>query len=118
CLVPKRRFRIIAKYAKPPYNERVVSGSPAMLGPVAQESVVDSALLRSIFRPFKPAFLYTTCTQIAPRGTCHITSGLPVIRQESSNCLGPIPRTRLLSPEWMCARERSRTRPGPIPPEA
>ena len=39
---------------------------PAMLGPVAQESVVDSALLRSIFRPFKPAFLYTTCTQIAP----------------------------------------------------
>jgi hypothetical protein len=28
-------------------------------GPVAQESVVDSALLRSIFRPFKPAFLYT-----------------------------------------------------------
>jgi hypothetical protein len=34
-----------------------------LLGPVAQESVVDSALLRSIFRPFKPAFLYTTCTQ-------------------------------------------------------
>src|SRR5436190_10503414 len=34
-----------------------------MLGPVAQESVVDSALLRSIFRPFKPAFMYTTCTQ-------------------------------------------------------
>jgi hypothetical protein len=32
-------------------------------GPVALESVVDSALLRSIFRPFKPAFLYTTCTQ-------------------------------------------------------
>ena len=29
-------FRTIAKYAKPPYNERVVSGSPAMLGPVAQ----------------------------------------------------------------------------------
>src|SRR5467141_2041968 len=44
----------------------VVSGSPTMLGPVAQESVVDSALLRSIFRPFKPAFLYTNCTQIAP----------------------------------------------------
>ena len=36
-----------------------------LLGPVAQESVVDSALLRSIFRPFKPAFLYTSCTQIA-----------------------------------------------------
>jgi hypothetical protein len=34
-------------------------------GPVAQESVVDSALLRSIFRPFKPAFLYTSRTQIA-----------------------------------------------------
>jgi hypothetical protein len=31
--------------------------------PVAQESVVDSALLRSDFRPFKTAFLYTSCTQ-------------------------------------------------------
>lgn len=28
-------------------------------GPVAPESVVDSALLRSIFGPFKPVFLYT-----------------------------------------------------------
>ena len=38
---------------------------PALLeGPVAQESVVDSALLRSNFRPFKTAFLYTSCTQI------------------------------------------------------
>src|ERR1700716_1329221 len=53
-----------------------------MLGPVAQESVVDSALLRSIFRPFKPAFLYTSCTQ-SPRGTRHITSELLVIRPES-----------------------------------
>lgn len=33
--------------------------------PVAQESVVDSALLRSNFRPFKTAFLYTSCTQMA-----------------------------------------------------
>ena len=30
-----RDFRTIAKYAKPPYNEMLVSGSPAMLGPVA-----------------------------------------------------------------------------------
>ena len=35
-LVPKRRFRTIAKYAKPLYNEILVNGSPAMLGPVAQ----------------------------------------------------------------------------------
>ncbi len=34
-------------------------------GPVAQESVVDSALLRPLFRPFQTDFLYTTCTQIA-----------------------------------------------------
>jgi hypothetical protein len=33
--------------------------------PVAQESVVDSALLRSNLRPFKTAFLYTSCTQMA-----------------------------------------------------
>ncbi len=32
--------------------------------PVAQESVVESALLRSNFRSFKTAFLYTSCTQI------------------------------------------------------
>jgi hypothetical protein len=32
-------------------------------GPVAKESVVDSALLRSNFRPFKTTFLYTSCTQ-------------------------------------------------------
>src|SRR2546426_7749560 len=42
-----------------------------MLGPVAQESVVDSALLRSIFRPFKPAFLYTSCTQCPARNVPH-----------------------------------------------
>jgi hypothetical protein len=34
-LVPKRTFRTIAKYAKPPYNEILNDGSPAMLGPVA-----------------------------------------------------------------------------------
>ena len=34
-LVPKRRFRTIAKYAKPPYNEIVVNVPPAVLGPVA-----------------------------------------------------------------------------------
>jgi hypothetical protein len=48
-------------------------------GSVAQESVVDSALLRSIFRPFKPAFLYTTCTLESiskqPSAT-HMTGGL------------------------------------------
>src|SRR2546421_329789 len=82
CLVPNGDFRTIAKYAKPPYNEILVSGSPTMLGPVAQESVVDSALLRSIFRPFKPAFLYTTCTQSLARNV-HITSGLPVICPET-----------------------------------
>src|ERR1700676_5713770 len=38
-------------------------GSCSSIGPVAQESVVDSALLRSIFRPFKTAILYTSCTQ-------------------------------------------------------
>jgi hypothetical protein len=57
-------IRTIAKYAKPPYNEIVVNVPPAMLGPVAQESVADSALLRSNFSPFKTAFLYTSCTQI------------------------------------------------------
>src|SRR5260221_11966501 len=62
---PLPQIRTIAKYAKPPYNEIVVNVPPAMLGPVAQESVVDSALLRPIFRPFKPASLYTSCTQIA-----------------------------------------------------
>ena len=65
-LVPKCRFRTIAKYAKPPYNEIVLNVPPAMLGPVALTAVVDSALLRSIFRPFKPAFLYTSCTQSPP----------------------------------------------------
>jgi hypothetical protein len=45
-------------------------------GPVAQESVVDSALLRSNFRPFKPAFLYTSCTQRLT-GTPHMTSESP-----------------------------------------
>ena len=63
CLVPNGDFRAIAKYAKPLYDEIVLNGLPAVLGPVAQESVVDSALLRSFFRPFKPAFLYTKCTQ-------------------------------------------------------
>src|SRR6266404_6338951 len=47
------------------------------LGPVAQESVVDSALLRSIFRPFKPAFLSTTCTQIAREERATLLLGCP-----------------------------------------
>ncbi len=54
-----------------------MNGSPAMLGPVAQESVVDSALLRSIFRPFKPAFLYTSCTQIAREERATLLLGCP-----------------------------------------
>src|SRR2546421_7521020 len=72
-----------------------------MLGPVAQESVVDSALLRSIFRPFKPAFLYTTCTQ-TPRGTCHITSGLLVIRPQAAESLqiGPF-HVRVVGLPWL-----------------
>src|SRR5437762_10112077 len=63
-----------------------------MLGPVAQESVVDSALLRSIFRPFKPAFLYTTCTQSSERATLLlITSGLLVQELRCVRVLDPIP---------------------------
>ena len=92
CLVPNGDFRTIAKYAKPPYNETLVSSSPAVLGPVAQESVVDSALLRSIFRPFKPAFLYTTCTQSSERATfLLITSGLLVQELRCVRVLDPIP---------------------------
>ncbi|MGA3200383.1 MAG: hypothetical protein ABSD89_13415, partial [Halobacteriota archaeon] len=43
----------------------MANGSGLNPEPVAQESVVDSALLRSNLRPFKTAFLYTSCTQIA-----------------------------------------------------
>jgi len=86
-----------ANYTKPPYNEILAGGPPAFLGPVAQESVVDSALLRSIFRPFKPAFLSTTCTQNRPRGTCHITSGLPV-RNEAARAADA---TREVVERWL-----------------
>ena len=51
---------------------------PTVRGPVAQESDVDSALHRSNFRPFKPAFLYTK----SPRRTHPTTSELPVILPE------------------------------------
>lgn len=45
-------------------SDRISGWIELHLGPVPQESVVDSALLRSNFRPFKTAFLYTSCTQI------------------------------------------------------
>jgi len=45
------------------YVTLLVSGA-GRTEPVAQESVVDAALLRSNFRPFKTAFLCTSCTQI------------------------------------------------------
>ncbi len=71
-----RRFRTIAKYTKPPYNEIVVSGSAVMLGPVALTAVVDSALLRSRIRPSETPFLvlnlystsarFTNCRPLAP----------------------------------------------------
>lgn len=58
---PKGRDQNVSRRNRGSLATDRVSGG---IEPVAQESVVDSALLRSIFRPFKPAFLYTSCTQI------------------------------------------------------
>jgi hypothetical protein len=62
-------------------------------GPVAQESVVDSALLRSIFRPSKPAFLYTICTQIDAVALVRKTP----VPWESTAYPGEPPGTRLVA---------------------
>jgi hypothetical protein len=51
---------------------------PRLNGPVAQESVVDSALLRSIFRPFKTSFLYTSCTHNRGEERATLLLGCPL----------------------------------------
>ena len=76
----------------------------AMLGPVAQESVVDSALLRSIFRPFKPAFLYTTCTQNRRNERATLLLGCPLSGQEHFVSLRQNKGQRL----YCCAKQLGR----------
>ena len=71
CLIPKWRFRTIAKYTKPPHNEIAVSGSAALLGPVAKSLLLILRCLGPFSGPSNPPSCTQTVHTIAARNAPH-----------------------------------------------